>query len=344
MVKRNQYTPCKALVTGGAGFIGASLVKILLENDVDVRVMVMPGDPAHNLKQIRSKIEVVEGDLLKPESLDRAVQGCDTLFNLAAIYAIWLANPRLMYDVNVNGTLNLMHAALRAGVKRIVHTSSIAAVGANADRVPADEETRFNAWDDVNDYVLSKYISELEVKRLCKDGLPAVIVNPAFPFGWGDTAPTPTGNIVLQIIKGAPFYFDGGFNAVGVRDVAMGHWLAARHGTLGRRYILGNENLTYIEFTRRVGRIADVKVPTRCMSRKMMLRLGQFGDFIADNVTHRSPLLAEKTLRYTVGRYLYYDISRARRELGYEPTPVEQSIQQAVEWFRSGRQELKRSA
>jgi dihydroflavonol-4-reductase len=113
---------------------------------------------------------------------------------------------------------------------------------------------------------------------------------------------------------------------------------------LGRRYILGNENLTYIEFTRRVGRIADVKVPTRCMSRKMMLRLGQFGDFIADNVTHRSPLLAEKTLRYTVGRYLYYDISRARRELGYEPTPVEQSIHEAVEWFRSGRKELKRSA
>ncbi|HIA03369.1 MAG TPA: NAD-dependent epimerase/dehydratase family protein, partial [Myxococcales bacterium] len=270
--------------------------------------------------------------------------GCDTLFNLAAIYAIWLANPRVMYDVNVNGTQSLMDAAMNAGVKRIVHTSSIAAVGSHADDSPANEETRFNAWDDVNDYVMSKYISELEVHRMCKEGLPAVIVNPAFPFGWGDTAPTPTGNIVQQILRGVPFYFDGGFNAVGVRDVAMGHWLAARYGTVGRRYILGNENLSYIEFTRRVAQIGDVKVPTRCLSRPMMLKLGQLGDLIADKVTHKPPLLAEKTLKYTVGRYLYFDISRAREELGYSPAPINDSIKDAVKWFQTGRKELKHSA
>jgi dihydroflavonol-4-reductase len=341
MTRRAAHKPKKALVTGGAGFIGSNLVPILLENDVAVRVMVMPGDPAHNLKSLRSKIEVVEGDLLDSKSLLKAVDGCDTLFHLAAIYAVWLPQPRLMYDVNVQGSLNMMTAALEAGVKRIVHTSSIAAVGQRPGGKPANEDTEFNAWNDASDYVMSKYISELQVLKMRARGLPVVVVNPAFPFGWGDVGPTPTGAIVREILKGVPFYFEGGFNAVSVKDVAMGHWLAARYGKLGQRYILAGENMSYIEFSRRVARIAGVRAPKVKMPRSLVLGLGRLGDFIADNITHHPPLMAESSMKYAVGRELFFDISRARADLGYKPSPTDEAINSAVDWFRHGRKSVK---
>ncbi len=335
MKRDDVYSPKKALVTGGAGFIGASLVHILVDEGVSTRVMVMPGDPATNLDDLRGRVEVVEGDLLDPASLDRAMDGCDTLFNFAAIYAIWLRTPRLMFDVNVQGSRNVMEAAQRAGVQRIVHTSSIAAVGCRGDGTPADETCMFNEWDVASDYVLSKYISELEVLRMVGEGLPAVICNPAFPFGWGDVGPTPTGEIVRNILRGFPIYFDGGFNAVGVKDVAMGHWLAAKCGQIGRRYILGNENLTYIQFARRVAEIAGIKAPKIRMGRGALLAVGKLGDFVADNITHKTPLAAETTVTYAVGRNLYFDVSRAKDELGYDPAPIEEPIREAVRWFRN---------
>ena len=304
MTRRAVYRPTKALVTGGAGFIGSNLIPILLENDVTVRVLVMPGDKAPNLKQFKGKIEVVEGDLLDKRALKNALDGCDTLFHLAAIYAIWLPRPRLMYDVNVEGSLNIMRIAMESGVKRVIHTSSIAAIGQTPNGRPANEDTEFNAWNDASDYVLSKYISELEVLKLRREGLPVVVVNPAFPFGWGDVGPTPTGAIIREVLKGVPFYFEGGFNAVGVKDVAMGHWLAARYGKLGRRYLLAGENMTYVEFARRVARIGSVNAPKIRLKRDMVLKLGRLGDFIANNITHRAPLMAESSLKYTVGRDL----------------------------------------
>ncbi len=334
MPRDDVYSPKKALVTGGAGFIGSSLVHILVDEGVDVRVLAMRGDRSTNLDDLTGKIEIVEGDLLDPASLRRAVDGCDTLFHLAAIYAIWLPRPRLMFDVNVDGTRHLMEAARAAGVERIVFTSSIAAVGSRGDGTPADETCRFNEWDVCSDYVLSKYISELEVQRMIADGLPATIVNPAFPFGWGDVGPTPTGEIVVNILRGFPIYFDGGINAVGVRDVAMGHWLAAKRGEIGRRYILGNENLTYIAFARRVAAVASMKPPRFRVSTETVHKLGQIGDFVANNVTHKTPLASESTAKYAVGRNLYFDVSRARDELGYAPAPLEQPITRAVEWFR----------
>lgn len=331
---QDDYSPKKALVTGGAGFIGAQLTHILVEKGVDVRVMVVPGDPATNLDGLRGQIEVVEGDLLDSTSLDRAMAGCDTLFNLAAIYAIWLPVRRKMFDVNVDGTRNVMEAARRAGVARIVHTSSIAAVGCRPGQQPADETCHFNEWDIASDYVMSKYISELEVCRLAQDGLPITVVNPAFPFGWGDIGPTPTGNIVDMILKGMPAYLTGGLNAVGVRDVAMGHWLAALRGRIGRRYILGGDNLTYEEFARKVARIGGVRAPRIKVPPRAFVLAGRVGDWISDHITHKPPLAAETTVRYAAGRYLYFDTARARDELGYTTAPINDHIQDAVRWFK----------
>jgi dihydroflavonol-4-reductase len=329
----DDYLPKQALVTGGSGFIGAHVVRILLEQGVRVRVLKMPADSAPNLTPFLKSIEVMDGDLLDAETVERAIDGCDTLFHLAAIYAQWLPKPRFMFDVNVAGTRTVMAAALRAGVERVVHTSSIAAVGVRPTTLLSDEDTQFVDWY-ANDYVMSKYLSELEVQRFVAMGLPAVIVNPAFPFGEGDSGPTPTGNTIVMLLKGYPFYPAGGLNAVGVRDVAMGHWLAARRGTVGRRYILGNENLTYEDFAHRVARAADVRPARFRLGLRSLQLLGRLGDFVSDHITRRPPLVAERIVTYSVGRHLYFDMTRARAELGYDPEPIDGPIERAVAWFR----------
>ena len=336
MVNAVVHTPERALVTGGAGFIGASLVRLLLERGVSVRVMKVPGDPATNLRDVMDQIDLVDGDLLDPASLRRALEGCDTLFHLAAIYAIWLPVPRRMFDVNVQGTRNILSVARELGVSRVVHTSSIAAVGSRGDKRPADETCGFNAWDIASDYVLSKYISELEAQRFAQEGLNVTIVNPAFPFGWGDIGPTPTGAMIQLLLKGMPVIMGGGLNAVGVTDVAMGHILAAERGRVGARYILGGENDTYAGFAKRVAQVAGIRGPRMTLPGKLFLAGGRIGDLLADHVTHSKPLVAHKTVAYTVDRNLWFDISRAKAELGYDPAPLDQHIEQAVRWFREG--------
>lgn len=335
MVNAVVHTPHRALVTGGAGFIGASLVQLLLERGVSVRVMKVPGDPATNLRDVMGRIDLVDGDLLDPASLRRALDGCDTLFHLAAIYATWLPVPRKMFDVNVEGTRNILSAARELGVARVVHTSSIAAVGCR-EGAPADETCRFNEWDIASDYVLSKYISELEAQRFAQEGMNITIVNPAFPFGWGDIGPTPTGAIIQLLLKGMPAIMGGGLNAVGVSDVAMGHILAAERGRVGARYILGGENHTYTGFAKRVARVAGIRGPRITLPGKLFLAGGMIGDLVADHVTHRQPVLAHKSVAYAADRNLWFDIARAKAELGYDPAPLDQHIEQAVRWFRHG--------
>lgn len=323
----------KVLVTGANGFIGSSLVEILCKEGFDVRAMVQPGTSLELLQGV--DLEVVEGDLLDRRSLDAALKGCEQLYHLAAIYAVWHPTPNLLYRVNVEGTVHLMEAAMAAGVKRVVYTSSIAAVGVNPDGSPANEETLFNQWDNANEYVLSKYISELEVHRLIKKGLPCVIVNPAFPFGWGDIGPTPTGTLVLHLIREQfPLYFDGGFNGVDVRDVAMGHYLGMQHGEIGERYLLCGDNITYKDFTRRVCDIAGTKPPRWEIPSRFVVSLGKLNEFVSNHITHKPPLLVEKGIKYTAQK-LFFDNRKAREKLGFDPRPLEEAIKDSVRWFRS---------
>jgi dihydroflavonol-4-reductase len=328
--------PRKALVTGASGFIGSNLVKILIDQGVQVRALVQAGVPLQNLDGL--PVEQVTGDLLDEASLERALDGCDTLFHLAAIFAYWLPDPTQMYRVNVEAVQVLYEAALAAGVKRVVHTSSIAAVGTKRGREPADETTPFNNWDTADHYVFSKYVGELEAVRFAQRGLPIVVVNPAFPFGAGDIVPTPTGGLIQRYVSGQnPFVFRGGFNAVHVKDVAWGHWLAALRGKPGQRYILGGHNVTYREFADTVAGIAGVKPPKWEMPTSMFAKVGKVLEWVADNVTHKPPAVVDRGLRYTADRFLFVDSGKARRELGYEPRPFEEAIAEAVEWFKTGR-------
>jgi dihydroflavonol-4-reductase len=325
-----------ALVTGASGFIGSHVVRLLVEEGVKVRALVQQGVPLANLDDV--PVERVAGDLLDGHSLERALEGCDTLFHLAAIFAYWLPDPSLMYRVNVEGTVRLLAAAKARGIQRVVHTSSIAAIGASADPAGADEETPFNSWDTADHYVLSKYISELEALAWNARGLPVVVVNPAFPYGANDIAPTPTGVLIQRYISGQnPFVFRGGFNIVDVKDVARGHVLAAKRGRPGERYILGGHNLTYRQFADAVTEAAGVPRPRWEVPTAPFARVGRVLEWVSDNVTRRPPLMVDRSLRYSTERNLWFRIDKARRELGYEPGPWRPAIEDAVRWFKVGR-------
>lgn len=322
----------KVLVTGATGFIGSHVTRMLLEDGHDVRAFVQPGAPTTNIDAL--DVERVEGDLRDPDALKRSLKGCRELYHLAAIYQLWLPRPALMYEVNVEGTRALMNAALASKtLEKVVHTSSIAAVGKRPGDEPADETTSFDVWDRANDYILSKYISELEVLDFVRKGLPAVIVNPAFPFGRGDIAPTPTGEIIINTIKRViPGYMHGGFNAVDVEDVARGHLLAAEKGRIGERYILGGENVTYRAFAKLVSEIAGVWIPDVKLPTGAIRATVSASERIA-KLTGRKPLATLKSFEYA-SQYVYFDCTKVRKELGLPQTPLRTAIEKAVAWFR----------
>ena len=325
----------KVLITGATGFIGNHVTRLCLERGDSVRVMVMPGEDRSPLDGM--EVEFVEGNLLDPPSLEKAVQGVDRLYHLAALFAIWTKDPDLHFKINVEGARFMMHAARKAGVEKIVFTSSIAAIGTDGRGTPSTEETPFSSWHFASDYILSKYISHLEVKGMVKDGLPVTMVLPGLPFGPGDRAPTPTGTMIIRTLKGQmKNYWDGGVCPVDVRDVAAGHVLAMEKGRIGESYILGNSqsNMSNREFLQLVGRIAGVDdVATREVSESMMLRVARIGELFS-KLTGRAPPTTVKNTRFVM-EHFYVDASKAVDELGMPQTPIETAVRDAVEWFRA---------
>jgi dihydroflavonol-4-reductase len=324
----------RIFVTGGSGFIGSHLVKMLCEMGKEVVCLVLPNDPCTLLQGVN--YQRVDGDLCNVETYQSHLNGCDLVFHLAAIYALWLPNRHRMFEVNVEGTRQLLESAKCAGVKRVVMTSSIAAVGYREGGLSADESTLFNEWDVADDYVLSKYISELEALQASRwDPLEVIAVNPSFPFGWGDIGPTPTGRLVLTIIQGRlPFYTAGGFNGVHVGDVAIGHLLAAVRGTPGQRYLLTGHNVTYQAFFELVCDITDRPPPKRQVPTRLLQSAGSTLGWVSEHLTHRAPLMTKRSVSYTAGRFLYFSNNRAKQELGFAPRPLREALEASVEWFQ----------
>ncbi len=332
------HQPRVAMVTGASGFIGSHVVQCLLEQGVEVRALLRRGDPMNNLYGL--DIEVFEGDLLDAESLRSCMQGCDTLFHLAAIYAYWLPDPAVMYRVNIHGSCQLMEMALELGVEKVVHTSSIAALGAKEGETSADESTLFNDWLTADHYVLSKYMADLEVQRFVHRGLNLCVVNPTFPFGTNDIAPTPTGVLVQRYVSGKnPVWLPGGLNVAYVRDIARGHVLAAQKGRPGERYILGGHNMTYEAFGREICRLAGVAEPKYELNPRVVSFVGRMNEWFADHVSKREPLIVNKAIQYTGNKFLYFDVNKAVTELGYHVTPSEVALKETVAWFKAGREE-----
>jgi dihydroflavonol-4-reductase len=324
------YIQGKTLVTGGTGFIGSAVVRRLLARGRAVRCLVEASAPRRNLDGL--DVEIVVGDILDPAVLRRAIEGCDAVYHLAAIYALWVPDEKVIYDVNVEGTKNVLFAALRAGVRRVVHTSSIATVGI-VDGGVADETSPFTDWTGSNAYIRSKYQSDLDARRLAGEGLPVVIVCPAFPFGERDVGPTPTGSFIVEALhRRVPGYTEGGFCAVDVDDVAECHVLAETQGRIGERYIAGAHNVTYKDFYERVTTIAGLPPIRRKLPSRAVLAMAWAMEQ-QSRWTGKKPRITQQAARYALRR-AWFDSGKAVRELGMPQTPLDVTIEKAVKWFR----------
>lgn len=321
----------KALVTGATGFVGGAVVRALVDRGIDVRVLARAGADLQNIQNLA--VERVEGDLRDPVSLRRSLTGCGQLYHVAAHYALWAKDPSIFYDVNVTGTKNLLEAARDVGVKRIVYCSTIGAIGIPPSGGLGTEETPVSLEQMAGHYKRSKYLAEQEVLKLAKAGLPVIIVNPSAPVGAGDVKPTPTGQVIVDFMKGRmPAYIETGMNIVDVDDVAAGHLLAMEKGGIGERYILGNANLMLREVFEILSRLTGVKAPMIKLPRLAILPLAYANLWIANLTGHppRIPLEGVKMAKYK----MHYDCSKAVRELGIPHTPPEVALEKAVRWFR----------
>jgi dihydroflavonol-4-reductase len=327
----NRIPDSMDLVTGGTGFVGGHVVRALLEAGRAVRCLVRPGSNPRPLAGLA--VEVVPGDLREPGSLPPAVAGVDTLFHCAADYRLGLADPRNLYATNVAGTDHLLGASAAARVRRVVYTSSVAALGLNRDGTPADETTPVSPGRIVGAYKKSKYEAERVARGWAERGLPVVIVNPSTPVGEGDWKPTPTGRIVVDFLNGRiPAYVDTGLNLVDVRDVAAGHLLAAERGRLGERYILGHRNVTLLEMLEMLSRCAGLRPPRLRLPHVVPL-VAAAVDTGVSRLLGRTPRVSVEAVRMSM-HHMYFDASKAVRELGLPQSPVEDALGRAVSWFR----------
>jgi dihydroflavonol-4-reductase len=320
------------LVTGATGFVGAAVAKALLRSGQKVRVLARPNSDRRNLEGL--KVEIVQGALDDFASLPKAVADCRYVFHVAADYRLWVPDPEIMFRVNVEGTRELMLAAQAAGVERIVYTSSVAVLGILKDGL-ADEETPSTAQDMIGPYKLSKFQAEAAVRELIEEqGLPAVIVNPSTPIGPGDIKPTPTGKLIVQAARGRmPAFVDTGLNVAHVEDVALGHLLAARLGKIGRRYVLGGENLALSDILVEVARLTGRRPPRLRMPHRAVLPIARGAEALA-RLTRREPFATVDAVRMSMKK-MFFDSARAIEELGYAPRPGNQAIADAITWFKA---------
>jgi dihydroflavonol-4-reductase len=275
---------------------------------------------------------VVEGDITDPFAAARAVRGCDTVFHAAALYQLWVPDPAPMYRVNVGGTRTLLAAAGEAGAKRIVYTSTVGALGNPGDGRPGTETTPVTLADMVGHYKRSKFLAEQEALRLVGAGLPVVIVNPSAPVGAYDVKPTPTGQMMVDFLRGRMRgVLRTGLNLVAASDVATGHLLAAERGKAGERYILGHANLMLEEIFTLLARLTGIPAPRFRVPYVLAYAAGVAAEVLS-RLTGRPPRIPLTGVRMA-RKVMFFDAGKAVRELGLPQTPVEGALREAVDWF-----------
>jgi len=279
-------------------------------------------------------LEVAVGDLNDRSSLERALEGCDALYHVAADYRLWVPNAEEIYKTNVYGTRNLMLAAFSRGISRIVYTSSVATLGLNPDGSPADEDTPLAFEDMIGHYKRSKFLAEAEVSRLVKEqGLPAIIVNPSTPIGPRDIKPTPTGKMIVEAAAGRmPAYVDTGLNLVHVDDVAEGHILAFKHGQIGQRYVLGGYNMCLKDILAEIAAITGRPCPKIRLPHGLILPIAYVAEAWARIFGLGEPFVTVDGVRLA-RKFMYFSSEKARHDLGFSSRPVKEALIDAVNWF-----------
>jgi dihydroflavonol-4-reductase len=321
------------LVTGASGFVGSAVARALAARGHNLRLLTRPSSDRRNLSGLDA--EVVTGDLTDPDSLRRAAGGCRYVVHVAADYRIWVPDPDAMLRANVDGALAMVRAAAEAGAERIVHCSSVAALGQVGDGTPADEATATNEADFVGIYKRSKYLAEKAVLDLARrDSLPLVVVNPSSPVGPRDIKPTPTGKMILDAAAGRmPFYIDTGLNIVHVDDVAVGHVLALEKGRVGERYILGGENMLLKDILGLVAEVVHRRPPSIELPEALTWPVAFAMEKLA-KVTGIAPLMTRDHLKMA-RKKMFFSSAKAESELGYNSRAARLAVEDAVAWFRS---------
>jgi len=310
--------------------VGSAIVRRLLRDDHDVRVLVRPTSDRRNLLGLN--LQIVEGDLTQASSLLRACDDCEALFHVAADYRLWAPIPAQLYQTNVEGTRALLQAARSAGVPQIVYTSSVATLGIPGDGQSGDENTPVALADMIGHYKRSKFLAEALVREFAAEGLPVVIVNPSTPIGPRDVKPTPTGRIVRDAIAGRlPAYVDTGLNIVHVDDVAEGHWLALQHGVPGERYILGGQNLSLRDVLFQIASIAGRSPPRWQLPHAAVMPVAHLAEAWA-RLTGTQPIATVEEIRMSKKK-MFFSSAKAEHDLGYAPRPASFALQDAVAWF-----------
>jgi dihydroflavonol-4-reductase len=328
----------KCFVTGASGFVGANLVHELNARGHSVRALLRPGADERGLRNAR--YERAPGDVLDRASLSAGLRECDWCFHVAASYSLWLKDYAPMYAANVQGTRNVLECAAEARCSRIVYTSTVGCIGlpqrrADGNVTPTDENTPVSEAQMSNHYKRSKWQAEVVARECAQKGLPVIIVNPSAPVGPRDVKPTPTGQVIVDFLnRKMPAFLDTGLNWVHVRDVAAGHVLAAERGQIGQRYILGHAggNWSMKEAFTVLEKISGVRAPSFRVPYLVALMAAHVNEWLA-NLTGQAPKAPLAGVR--MARYLmYFNPTKAIRELGLPQTPPEQALSDAVAWFR----------
>jgi dihydroflavonol-4-reductase len=316
-------------VTGGTGFVGANLIRLLIAEGYTVRALVRASSRVDNLKAL--PIEIVTSDLCDP-NLWTQMQGCRALFHVAAHYSLWRKDRDLLQRNNVLGTRSVLAAARKAGLERTVYTSSVAAIGVKPAGGIANERYQSPVEALIGDYKKSKFWAEHEAQQAVQAGQDVVIVNPSTPIGPWDIKPTPTGDIILRFLRRQmPAYVNTGLNLIDVRDVAWGHLLALQKGCSGERYILGHQNVTLKALLEQLSKITGLPAPQTIVPAWLPLSVAWIDETILTQFG-KQPSVPIEGVRMAK-QCMYYDASKAVQELGLPQTAIEIALQDAVDWF-----------
>ncbi|MCL5283408.1 MAG: NAD-dependent epimerase/dehydratase family protein [Armatimonadetes bacterium] len=331
----------KVMITGASGFVGRHVARLLVDRGDQVVALVRSSSPVAHL--VSMGCSITKGNLLDIESLNRAMDGCDQIYHIAADYRLWSRDTSELYRNNVDGTRNVMAAAQKVGAERVVYTSTVGTLGIPKGGAPGNERTPVTLDDMVGHYKRSKFMAEEAVRDFAAQGLPVVIVNPSTPVGEEDVKPTPTGKVIVDFLNGRiPAFLDTGLNLVDVHDAANGHLLAAKKGAVGERYILGGRNMTLQDILTALAEVSGRKPPHLRIPYGMALGAAAVDHLLWSVLLKREPHISLESVRMAAKK-MYFDSERAMTELGYTISPIKPALQRAVEWYRQNGYEKIRS-
>ncbi len=313
--------------------MGSHVARALAAEGAELRLLVRATSRKDNIADLRA--ETVVGDLREPESLKKAMTGCEYVFHVAADYRLWVRDPQEMYRANVEGTQAIIQAAQQSGVRRVIYTSSVATMGFTKEGHIAAEDSPVSIKDMVGHYKRSKFMAEEIALEAGRKGANVVVVNPTTPIGEFDIKPTPTGRIVVDFLKRKfPAYVDTGLNVADVKEVARGHLLAMERARPGERYILGGENLTLKQILDKLAALTGLPSPKMKVPHTVAMGFAVFDQFFTGMIMGKEPRATIDAVK--MGRKkMFASSAKAERELGYKVLPVEDALRRAIEWFQA---------